>query len=112
MKHPIPFTFIGLQLATILDTGANESVDIIEEKLRNNLLFLYLTKKYDIDMTLFKEIELNEIENLFYDIAVISRKKMGIQKNGLCLLIMCCFEAAQREVKNLYPEMKVLYGKI
>ena len=113
MKHPVPFTYLGFYINSLIDSGASESITFIKTKIEDNSLFDYLNSKYteNFDTTIFSKIQLIEIENYFNDLSssMDESRKMGIEKNGLCLLIGYCLEGAQRKVEDLHPPMINLY---
>lgn len=95
------YTFLGFYFNALVDEG--ESLDLQEthEKIRSKSLFKWLKEKYadSLDISLFSETELNQIEAFFdsLSVSVNERKKMGVENNGLCLLVAYCLEAAQRK---------------
>ena len=113
MTHPIPFTFIGFMLNSLVDEGNSVTIREVKTRLENNTLFEWLTSKHeDFDMSLFSKQQLREVENYFNGLAntMDESRKMGVSNNGLCLLVGYCFQAAQSKQTVLHPPMKELYG--
>jgi len=105
MRHPVKYTFLGFHLNSLVDAGEFLDLKATHEKIRSKQLFDWLTTMYGdkIDISLYDKTQLNKIEDFFKSLSITTdeARKMGIEKNGLCLLIAYCLEAAQREEKNL-----------
>jgi len=101
MKHPVKFTFLGFYLNSLVDRGKFVELEEIHKHIRNKTLFSWLGEKYSdyLDLSLYSIDELNEIVGFFDGLstAVDEERKMGISKNGLCLLVAYCFEGLQRK---------------
>ena len=79
-------------------------LEIIQSKINDKAVFSYLNEKLEeLDISLYTEYEIREIEEYFYNLysAVDARRKFGIEKNGVCLLVAYCFEALQHNPENL-----------
>ena len=105
MKHPVKFTFLGFYFNSLVDSGEFLDLKETHSKIRNKELFSWLLTMYSgrLDVSLFSKEQLDEIEDFFESLSITTdeARKMGIEKNGLCLLVAYCLEAAQREEKNL-----------
>ena len=105
MKHPTAYTFLGFHFNSLVDAGESISLEETHSKIRSKSLFPWLKEKFgsSIDISLFLPKEIDEIEAFFesQSVAINERRKMGVEKNGLCLLVAYCFEAAQRESNKL-----------
>lgn len=105
MRHPVKFTFLGFHFNSLVDAGEILDLKTTHEKIRSKQLFKWLKIRYGnrLDISLFNKIQLGEIESFFESLSVATdeSRKMGIEKNGLCLLVAYCLEAAQREEKNI-----------
>jgi hypothetical protein len=105
MRHPVTYTFLGFYFNSLVDSG--EFLDLREthNKIRSKKLFEWLMTMYSdrLDISLFSKDQLDKIEDFFESLSIATdeARKMGIEKNGLCLLVAYCFEAAQREEKNM-----------
>lgn len=105
MQHPIRFTYLGFHFNSLVDSG--EYLDLKETHLHINemTLFSWLKGKYvnRFDISLFKEEELIVIESFFANLSfnIDAERKMGVTKNGLCLLIAYCFEGAQSKASEI-----------
>jgi hypothetical protein len=61
--------------------------------------------KLDLSLLKLQPDAEEEIENIFYDMAIsVNDKEMCVANNGLCLLIAYTQEQIQREAKKLYRE--------
>jgi len=105
MRHPVTYTFLGFHFNSLVDAGEVLDLQQTHDKIRSKSLFKWLKAKYDssLDISLFSEEQLDKIESFFESLSISTneRRKMGIEKNGLCLLVAYCFEAAQRNEKDL-----------
>lgn len=106
-------TYLAFQLNSLVDNGLSipigeakqlcESGNVLEElqkrfpfKETGFDLSILLTKKYE-DYVKWKE----EINSAFADFTGINeRKKFGVEKNGLCLLIAYAQEMIQQEARK------------
>lgn len=105
MRHPITYTFLGFHFNSLLDAGEFLDLNETHRKIRSKSLFSWLVDKFgtSLDISLFTEKELREIEEFFENLSVSvdEQRKMGVEKNGLCLLVAYCFEGAQRKPEQL-----------
>lgn len=99
MTYPVKYTFLGFYLNSLIDNGEFISLSEIKEKINNKAVFPFLKSKYEdrLDISIYTEEELEKLEEFFFGLynAVDEQRKMGIEKNGLCLLVAYCFEALQ-----------------
>lgn len=100
MKHPVTFTFLGFYLNLLVDSGEFLDLSETHKKLNQGGLFLWLKSLYGdrFDISLYSKTELDAIEEFFGNLSnsVDEERKMGISKNGLCLLVAYCFEGLQQ----------------
>jgi hypothetical protein len=105
-KHPTTYTFLGFHFNALIDEGHFLDLRETHEQIRNKTLFRWLTSQFKegIDISLFNESDLNRIESFFesMSLAVNEGRKMGVRRNGLCLLVAYCFQAAQSKESELY----------
>lgn len=103
MKYPINFTYLGFYFNMLVDNGDFLELSETHDKLDNRGLFIWLKSIYGerLDISLYTKEELNYIEDFFGNLsnAVDEESKMGIRKNGLCLLVAYCFEGIQQNIK-------------
>jgi hypothetical protein len=95
MKKLTRMTYLLLEINSALDTGKYNDISI--ENIRNQAeqkkLVEYLKNKLgeDVDLSLLEPEDINELNNNFADISIAlynrERKKLGIENNGLCLII-------------------------
>ncbi len=99
-------TYLALELNYLLDRGYYTStVEEIKHKIRNKSLFNYLenkTKDDYFDLSLLDDNDRKELLEQFEDMAdsIDEDRKMGIQKNGICLLLAYVIELIQRRRKE------------
>jgi len=103
MKYPINFSFLGFYFNMLVDNGEFINLSDTHDKLNNGGLFIWLKSIFGdrLDISLYTNEELNSIEEFFSSLsnAVDEERKMGITKNGLCLLVAYCFEGIQQNPK-------------
>lgn len=102
MKHPLRFTFLGFHLNSLIDSGKFLDLDLTHQKIQQKQIFPWLHEKFgdQIDVSLYTQQELSEIEEFFNGLSlnVDEKRKMGITKNGLCMLVAYCFDGAQKKI--------------
>ena len=95
-------TFLAFYLNGALDTGKYQDVtfDEVAREIRNGTIFEFLARRLagDIDLSIFGLAERTEIEAEWADMlaAVSARRKFGVERNGICLLIAYLLEGIQR----------------
>ncbi len=104
MRHPVTFTFLGFYFNSLVDSGEFLDLKETHNKIRIKKLFEWLMSIYSdkLDISLFTKDQLDKIETFFESLSIATdeARKMGIEKNGLCLLVAYCLEAAQRDEKD------------
>lgn len=102
MKHPVRFTYLGFHFNSLVDSGEFIDLKQTHQKIQDKKLFSWLKDKFGdrMDISLYTENELNEIENFFAALSwnVDEDRKMGISKNGLCMLVAYCLDGAQKKI--------------
>lgn len=105
MKHPVKFTFLGFHFNSLLDSGEFLDLKETHQKIKERELFEWLKQKFEdrLDVSLYTETELEELEDFFRGLSwnVDEERKMGVSKNGLCLLLAYCFEGAQTNPNSM-----------
>ena len=73
------------------------------EEVIEKLVERFPFKETYFDLSLFDAELVNELDEIFWDMAVAinERRKLGVEKNGLCLVIAYAQEQIQREAKSL-----------
>ena len=95
-------TFIGFYLNGALGSGNYNDITIeeVKNKICNRTIFDYLYAKlgHDIDLSLLTEENKKELNEDWIDLVdtVDERKKMSVDKNGLCLLVAYLLEGIRR----------------
>lgn len=101
MKYPVKYTYLGFYLNSLVDSGEFISLSEIKIEISKRSVLIFLKSKYEdkFDISLYTKAELETLEDFFNGLndVVDEQRKMGIEKNGLCLLIAYCFEALQNE---------------
>jgi hypothetical protein len=105
----IPFSFLIQQLNSLLDSGKYDHITIADVHLhiddRSVLRWLATVAKGDIDLSVlldtntygkFEELYSNFLQNLSGGYRGNERRKWGVEKKGLCLLIAWTNEAVQQ----------------
>ena len=98
------FTYLAFEVNAALDTGNYSGIGIGEIKRHIDagdiLQFLSERLGDDIDLSLFRKADEAEIVERIREVREVlegrERKKTGICRNGLCLLIAYCLEIVQR----------------
>ena len=95
-------TFLGFYLNGALGSGKYDEVSITEVKnqIEKGTIFKYLenTLGDDIDISAIDLKDRQELLEEWEDLAnaVDERRKLGVDKNGLCLLVAYLLEGIQR----------------
>lgn len=103
-------TYLTFELNALVDKGFSmplkEAKQLCEEKkIFEELQRRFSFKETGLDLSLIMKSEpktQEELSDIFADmaIAVPERRKFGVEKNGLCLLIAYAQEQIQREAKE------------
>jgi len=88
----------------------------VKDALERNRLFPFLEERLAgiADLSLLDQATRGELEQIFYDfsIAIEERRKMGVEENGLSLLIAYSLELVQRINDNAEKSLQdLLAGK-
>ena len=98
-------TFVGFDLNGALGSGKYNDITIedMKEKIRKRTVFSYLQQKLrdDIDLSILTDEDKKEFNDEWIDLveAIDEKRKMAVEKNGLCLLIAYLLEGIQRRAK-------------
>ncbi len=93
------FSAVGFHLLSLIDKGEEMEIETIIDEIESGNVLTMLHQKYGLgfDMSLFTDAQLKSLNSTFNDFTFInSRRKLGVERNGLCLLSAYCFEAIQR----------------
>jgi len=99
-------TFLALNLNGALDTGKYGIVSFKEvaDHIEAGTIFDFLETRLagDIDLSIFDAEKRKVLTTEWQDMlaAVNARRKFGVEKNGLCLLIAYLLEGIQRRQDN------------
>lgn len=96
------FTAVVWIFLSLLDSGEVEPLDVIWAKIEDGTLFQYLGGKYDVDVTLLPEADQARVLAFFRAMAnvVDSRRKFGVEHNGIALIIALASEGVQQSVDS------------
>jgi hypothetical protein len=95
-------TFLGFFLNGVHGTGKYDQItkNMVKSELEKSTLFQFLDRELgsDIDTSILSEQEKRELNSEWLDISqsVDEKRKMGVEKGGLCLLVAYVFESIQR----------------
>jgi hypothetical protein len=103
MDSPIPrYTFLGFELAALLDQGLSTDIEETKQRISNGTVLDWLAERYGgepygFDIGLYDDAERETITSAFAQIsdAVNARKKFGVDRNGIALLVALCFQVIQ-----------------
>jgi DNA mismatch endonuclease (patch repair protein) len=93
------FTALTWIVGPLVDQGHAEPMDVIVAKIEDGTLFQYLTQKYgdEADVTLLTPERQTSVLEKFRELTSINaRRKFGIERNGLVLLLGYASEALQQ----------------
>jgi hypothetical protein len=103
VRTPTPrYTFLGFELNHLLDQGLSVDIDETRERLDQGTVFEWLEEQfaqepYYLDLSLYEQEERETIIRAFQSIsnAVDARKKFGVERNGIALLVAFCLQILQ-----------------
>ncbi|OPC27869.1 hypothetical protein BAX97_08005 [Elizabethkingia meningoseptica] len=105
MKYPVKYTYLGFYLNLLVDSGEFISLSEIKKEIEKKNVLNFIESKYPdrFDISLYTKEELEALEEYFCSLNDImdESRKMGIEKNGLCLLVAYCFQALQRDPESI-----------
>jgi hypothetical protein len=94
------FTFLGFHLNGLLDDGKTLDFDQTRKHVDDGSLFPWLEEEFGdgVDLSLYTPEDLAAVLEVFQGLsnAVNSRRKFGVEHNGLSLLVAYCFEGIQQ----------------
>jgi len=100
MNETLKFTHLGFLLNALLDCGSALDIDDTRKHIGDGSLFNWLTETFgnDIDLSLYRPDDEATVLDLFESVAnaANSRRKFGVERNGLALLVAYCFEGLQQ----------------
>lgn len=104
MRHIKRFTFVGFQINMLVDEDEIVTIEKVKTLLSKRKLFTWLEDQYGdkIDLSLYSKELLLEMEEYFGSLAdtIDEDRKLGITKNGLCLLVSYCLNGTQSKPDN------------
>jgi hypothetical protein len=99
-----------------MDGGARVPIDEMRDQMRNHTVFQFLESRFrnDIDLALFEVADREKLSEEWEDMesAINARRKMGVERDGLCLLLAFLLEGIQRRflsMRDTNPEYAEVY---
>lgn len=94
------YTFLGFVFTSLLDNGhAGELIVAdVKDSIERRTIFRDLKDRFgdELDISLYDGEKLDEIIDHWQALTEISeRRKFGVERDGLCLLVAYCLEGAQ-----------------
>lgn len=100
MNPTLRYTQLGFTVAVLLDKEEPLTIEETHQYVQDGPLFAWLGRRYDgeIDLSLFEAADQDEVLERFRALSdtTDSRRKFGIESNGLALLAAWCFEVLQQ----------------
>ncbi|MBF0327210.1 MAG: hypothetical protein HQL42_19385 [Alphaproteobacteria bacterium] len=98
-------TFLAFYLNSAIDTGRYKvTFNEVAAEIEAGTIFDFLAKRLsgNIDLSIFDTNDRNELVAEWQDMlaAINARRKMGIENNGICLLIGYLLEGIQRRYRD------------
>jgi hypothetical protein len=99
MDATLRYTWLGFQVTALLDEGDVLDIDDTRKHALDETLFSWLKDRFGgrIDLSLYEAADRAEVSERFASLAnaVDSRRKFGVERNGLALLGAYSFEMVQ-----------------
>jgi hypothetical protein len=98
------FTALTWMVGPLVDQGHKEEMDVVIAKIEDGTLFKYLAERYgdEADVTLLSPDRQSSVLEKFRELTGINaRRKFGIERNGLVLLLGYATEAVQQGLRNM-----------
>lgn len=99
-------TFFAFYINGAIDSGKYNHItfDDVAKQIEAGTIFAYLQRELngDIDISIFDDSKRQELLSEWQDIlgAVSARRKFGVERTGLCLLVAYLLEGIQRRQDN------------
>lgn len=99
MHATLRYTLLGFGVTALLDQGEVLEFDETRKHAVDETLFEWLKDRFGdrIDLSLYQDTDRAEVSERFASLAnaVDSRRKFGVERNGLALIAAWCFEMIQ-----------------
>ena len=101
MRPVTRFTSLAFELNHLLDSGLSTDLSETKQRVENRTVLDWLSARYGpdyrFDISLHSDDDRRELLDFFNSLLEVTdeRRKMGIENNGLCLLLGYCVEGAQ-----------------
>ena len=99
-------TFLAFYINGAIDSGkySDVSISLIADQIEAGTIFTFLQTRLadDIDLSILDEAKRKELLSEWQDLlaAVNARRKFGVEKSGLCLLVAYLLEGIQRRLSK------------
>jgi hypothetical protein len=99
MDATLRYTLLGFEVTALLDQGEVLDFDDTHKHAVEETLFEWLKSQFRdrIQLGLYEDADKAEVSERFASLAnaVDSRRKFGVERNGLALIAAYCFEMIQ-----------------
>lgn len=99
MDATLRYTLLGFGVNALLDRGESLDIDETRKHAGEESLLGWLKDRFgqDIDLSPYEAADKAEVSERFASLAnaVDSRRKFGVERNGLALISAWCFEMVQ-----------------
>jgi hypothetical protein len=99
------FLSLAGQLLSLIDNGKKLDISATHKQIREKTIFGTLTEQFGsrIDVSSFTKKEQAEMMEFFGTLSQVvdERRKMGVEHNGLCLLLAYCIEAMEENPETI-----------
>lgn len=106
-------TYLIFELNMLVDEGKSMPLKETKQLCQEKRIFEELERRFpseetDLNLSLLKPEVRKELSDIFEDmaIAINEKRKLGVENNGLCLLIAYAQEQIQRETRRIEEEAK------
>jgi hypothetical protein len=102
MRPTTRFTYLAFELNHLLDSGLSTDLPETKRRIEDRTILHWLSERYGpehgFDMSLYSDDDRREVVDFFNSLLSVTneKRKMGIENNGLCLLLGYCVEAIQQ----------------
>lgn len=103
MQATLRYTILGFHLNAMLDRGKTLAIEEVHEHVDAGDVLEWLADEFAadyFDISLYRPDDRAVVVELFQGLrnTMDSRRKMGVEHNGLCLLVGYCFEGVQQQL--------------
>jgi hypothetical protein len=104
MRPTIRLTYLAFELNHLLDRGLSTDLSETKRRVDDGTVLDWLSRQYGpesgfgLDLSLYSDEDRRGVLDLFASLLSVTneRRKMGVENNGLCLLLGYCIEGVQQ----------------